>query len=247
MAYRRRRRKPRVAWLTNIGQQTRATFEVEESASWQTFSFNAVSGDVSIVDVGLIVDRNITAELGTNFTVHSSEALTEAQQFGYRIRRVVGKFFASIGPTSAQGAPAGGMLGAGLIVGNADKAGAMQAERAEVDPQSILGAKSPWFWRREWLLGTGAGGPVGTDARLVSNFPSTTAGYGGGTYDGGHIDAKTNRVVGTDQRLYLVVSYVPLPLPLADGGDEHRVFFAIDYRVLATIIPTQGNRRRGAI
>jgi len=81
--------------------------------------------------------------------------------------------------------------------------------------------REPWLWRRQWILGnnrlldhlrtngftnSGAIDPIWAHAAL----PPTTANYGS-VADGPHIDAKTRRKVGNDDRLWWAQSIQPYP------------------------------------
>lgn len=130
----------------------------------------------------------------------------------------------------------------------------------------------PWFFRRSWVLGQdarynknqfvrsdnsivnvfnglpgtlGAGGPPAADTFAAFNrFPNTTAHYAG-SLDGGHIDAKTNRIIGPEDRLFLTLSARGLPVtpePTLVGDND--VIGVIDLRLLGS--PMRATNRRNA-
>lgn len=160
-------------------------------------------------------------------------AITPDQNYGeivalvsqeYVIKRIVGKIYAACEQLDATPASFGGVLTAGLFVARAAENGlqpigsvaAVPADENTVvsyDPQSPGTIREPWIWRRTWLLGNTAKADTsgGTLAQFLPWCPATNFGLvGGGNMDGPHVDAKTGRRIGNDDRLWIAFSWRPL-------------------------------------
>lgn len=113
-------------------------------------------------------------------------------------------------------------------------------------PQARDTQREPWIWRRTWLLGNNR------DTYLIDGVRSGgTAGYErfpsnnelcGSVLDGPHIDAKTVRRVGQDERLWFAISTQCLSghgTATADG----QIVYMLDVRYLGAL---RRARQRGA-
>jgi len=138
--------------------------------------------------------------------------------------------------------------------------GATSLDRAidDYSPDDRAVIREPWIWRRQWLLGSElARAAVNSrtsyatsalDIRLRlqagASFPSSTAGYGS-VADGPHVDARTRRRIGNDDRLWLAVLAQPwkvLDTESAPTGNG-RVVVKFDYRIFGAL---RKSRQRGA-
>lgn len=173
-------------------------------------------------------------------------SLSDITSSAYRLRRVVGKIFCSI--TQNTEPPGGGASGsvivtAGLIVLRVGADGLeINPIGEDYSPSRYSGWGDPWIWRRSWILSnfvvaltqdTGAAFP-----EVNTNFPSAL--------DGPHVDAKTARIIGPEERLFLVVTGTSLGGPSQGGGQPNVVRVTWDLRSLVTMRSSQGNRRNAS-
>jgi len=107
--------------------------------------------------------------------------------------------------------------------------------------------REPWIWRRQWILGsarmrrylegTADGGTVPPQFWPVVYAPPGTWGYGS-VADGPHLDAKTKRKVGNDDRLWWAMSFQPYPRPGATFPYTGAVIECrahLDYRIFGSL------------
>lgn len=166
----------------------------------------------------------------------------------YILRRIVGKFlvcreFEAAG--TADDDPAI-MVTAGFFVARAGEspnqdapigvAGATQSEVARnYSPLSGSTLREPWIWRRTWILGSyGVNGITTYSFHQARYFPPTNTQYGS-VSDGAHIDAKTIRRVGNDNRLFLAVSATPWPIGNVVADPPVAVNARLDYRLFGSL------------
>lgn len=235
-----RRRKPQVAWLPVLGQGQDSSFSYIASSMGI-----AASGVVSTSIHSLVPDY--PAE---SVQTVQAESLADYQESGYRLRRVVGKFFCSmdnsIGVEGVTIYPEGALIAAGLIVLKVDStngAPLMAATPSHYSPLARDNVRDPWIWRRTWVLGNdfADGGQVHTGVGL---FPYTNADYGS-AWDGPHIDQKTARRVSAEERLFLVVSNSALQNGLAPNT-AGVLRYAYEARYLTSPLRVMGNRRNAS-
>lgn len=155
----------------------------------------------------------------------------------YFLRRLVGKVFAEYkGEQVANLIPAqphAALFGAGFFVarasdsevagvGGADSPIGVSTSQEVIENYSPLSGstiREPWIWRRTWILSNkgqrdiqSAQSSTGDrNFAIGTGFPDTTAGYGS-VMDGPHLDAKTGRLVRSDERLWFVVAARHWPL-----------------------------------
>lgn len=252
MFRRGRRRKPRVQWLPNPGSQLNQNGvdpldPPTANPAFIEFSFATTAGAPATTFAPLVVD-NPTSEVfsGASLGVFQASALNQTEEFGYRLRRIVGDFFASaVRLTQAADAPPAVLVEAGIIVRRVDSAtGQPLAGAADQDVGTIENNADPWVWRRNWILATGGGGQSTDLIRNVNQFPTTTAGYGNSRQQ---VDQKTARKIGPEERLFLNVSATELPIaPGVNTDSRIQLYFLFDYRVLATVFTSAGNRRNAS-
>lgn len=177
----------------------------------------------------------------------------------YLLRRIVGKIFIlnAGGATS----PPFAKVTAGFFVARADPEnsfyplgagtnlippGSTEAQ-ASFSPLEQQTQREPWLWRRSWILGNpgivqnsadpgSATGTAKLGASTWEQFPPCTAGYGS-VLDGPHLDAKTLRRVGQDDRLYFAVSACRWPLTADPGGlpPNGNLVYHLDYRIFGSL------------
>jgi len=235
----RRRNKPRVVWLPPnlagvVGQNP-------SPSNFKVFVVNIVGpvavGDFSVGEQAIVID-------GTS-SVTTGASLSDVESSGYRLRRIVGKIWLEYTQIN-QDIPSRVGVVAGLIVRKTDPVtGASIAGQnpapvgAELlAPSQLENIPDPWIWRRSWLFANNQQLAAGQAQGLATN----DAFGSGGTFDGPHIDQKTARIIGPEERLFLDVSMVALDAAALDA--DLRVTH--DLRVLASMRTTSGNRRNAS-
>jgi len=226
-----RKRRTRYTWLPNTGTGGPAA-DIQDTTNGRDFGSLGLPADgttaVSILD---LLDDDATEDLaaGPLGPIINSE---------YFIKRIVGKLFVNIEQTTDIATAKAALVGAGIFVARAEDSdsgtplpiGALTTPQA-VDNYSPLRQETirePWIWRRTWILSNQTSTQGSTGENL---FPQTTAGYGS-VLDGGHIDAKTARRVGNDDRLWAIIAIRNYPLNVVSAAGAITVRAYIDYRVL---------------
>lgn len=238
----RRRRGPRVVWLpvdlnNRLGAPSPATAFIDSAHFQFTLSGNpsGVTPDTAVVP--LVKDDTTTgAQLNTDSTI------ADIASSGYRLRRIVGKivFIAGQGVALNGNDPTIYQITAGIIVLKTDVTGVNAAQAAGVySPEILNSVADPWIWRRSWILSDQLGAQnVGS----LSIAPrSNIENYAGGNSDGSHIDQKTARTVGDEERLFLVATCRGLDGQPA-GQNIGAIIAVCDLRMLGSIRTNMGNR-----
>jgi len=205
-----------------------------------------------IFDYPQEADQWLEATVPLNFIVGSE----------YFLRRLVGKVFCEFdsvdygvtGATAINLATPAALVTCGFFIARAeDASGGIAADTPIGFPADYLESynpdipgciREPWLWRRQWILGNPGlaaaisfgNAPVGTDpTRSAAMYPPTTAGYGS-VWDGPHLDAKTKRRVGNDDRLWWALSAQPYPRnPLGVSNTTFAIKAHLDYRVFGML------------
>ena len=239
-----KRRAPRVVWLPpdrfNVLGSTPSSGATVGTQSGIKEAFLSTPGGVGSGHTILlpVVQDN---QQDTNLLVTGS--LADYEQSSYRIRRIVGKIFCGLHQIAQEGQSAEVIVTAGLIVLRVHTVAGVvvpiNAVTEEYSTQMLQNWADPWIWRRSWILGNIP------QEQALGGFPfypetNTTA---GSALDGPHVDAKTARIVGPEERLFLVVSGI------STGGDPQvnsQTDIRWDLRVLASMRSNQGNRRNAS-
>lgn len=239
-----KRRAPRVVWLppdrfNGIGSTpgSGATVGTQTGVKRLITTVPAGAGSAHTEVIPMVQDS--TTE--TNRIVQGS--LADYEQSAYRLRRIVGKFFCAVHPNDSNGASTEVVVTAGIIVLRVhDVAGAtvpINATVEEYSTQMLQNWADPWIWRRTWVLGNSAG-------ELAAGFPfysETNTSGSGSAVDGPHIDAKTARIVGPEERLFLVVTGQSVN---GDPQINMQLDYIFEMRCLASMRSSQGNRRNAS-
>jgi len=178
----------------------------------------------------------------------ATSTLADIENSGYRLRRIVGKIWCGVTSAGANGGPGMLTMCAGFIVLRCDESGIPLAPSANDHYNSLIieNTENPWIWRRSWLVGNPA---EGADASFFNSQSQTnnTDRHNvriGGVADGPHVDAKTARIVGPDERLFLVLS--TMVLNQGDVGINATIKWVWDCRYLASMRSMVGNRRNAS-
>lgn len=244
----RRRKKAKVVWLPcdlnnrlNVAPAA-ATLDSQPSTIIKLFTGNPL-GDVAVAEeIPIVKDFS-----GLNLAqvANQDASLADIEQSGYRLRRIVGKlhFFVQQNVEDANAATIA-LVTAGFIIRRTDLLGASLASQIGaaatlINPANLANIQDPWIWRRSWLLAN----KLGLDPS-ISVVPGSNADYGGGNLDGAHVDAKTARIVGPEERLFL--SVVVEGVNGVSQGAPMAVALIGDLRVLVSMRSQVGNRRNAS-
>jgi len=183
-----------------------------------------------------------------------SDDFTLADVLGseYLLRRIVGKV--NILHVGTDETPIYALVCAGFFVARADPENAFYPlgagtnvittpdENRSFSPLEQETQREPWLWRRSWILGN-SGVPrtfnnvAGTvDAAPWDIIPPCSMKYGS-VLDGPHLDAKTLRRVGQDDRLYFAISSVRWPVSNTPDPQQENgiIVYHVDYRLFGTL------------
>lgn len=258
MRFRRRRRGPRVQWLPMPGTQLEnsippgTVLPVPENPAALEFIFNTDRDNPVTVSAPLVVDNPIGETVaGTSVATWQNLALNQTNEFGWRLRRIVGDiFFSALNLTDQSPLPPGALVQAGIIVRRVGQDGQPTAQAAQQDVGSIQNESDPWVWRRNWVLSNGTAIAGGNGLNNVNQFPPTNIAYG--TKHHIAIDQKTNRRLGPEERLFLTVTAWEIPLNATNVAQINQatgpltIYGIMPYRVLGTVITSAGNRRNAS-
>lgn len=257
MFRRGRRRKPRVQWLpvpgTLLDQTGNApTVSATENPGVIEFIVDTQADVPQTVGAPMVVDNPTTETVaGAPLSVYQTLALNQTEQFGYRLRRIVGDIAVSAATLNTQAnTPVAGVLcTAGISVARCDDTTGLLIGGVR-DQNIIQNNADPFIWRRTWLLGTGNQADAQRTLAAISRFPRTNADYGSKWSAG--VDQKTARRIGPEERLFFFLTVEQLPINnTATNGvnitdDNVRVYCLFDYRVLASVFTSAGNRRNAS-
>lgn len=264
MAFRRRRRRPKLTWFPPIGGnfQDGETVLTTGGTTFQLTVFGA--GGFNTLDLPVTFDSGQERQLGRATNDPELITLADLMSSAWRLRRMVGNIYAThaitgIGagdPTSGQAC--GILFGAGAMVRATDGNG---ATLSNVNPLERDDYDDPWIWRRVWVLGQGqrilregagfaslygfraSAGAVLDQAAAFANFPVSNTEYGD-VRSGTYIDQKTNRVIGPEQRLILTFATKALPINTSYAINSFLNGY-LDFRYLGAL-QRSSNRRNAS-
>jgi len=237
-----RKRKPRVVWLPLDAGNSPTNVA---TSGWQVGGGGSLSvsglAPTAAKEFPLVIDQPADPAVST---------LSDLENSGYRLRRVVGKIFVVGDDLDEESGIAAIGVTAGLIIRRVDQTGTSLAaqlgvNQAQASPSEIENWTDPWLWRRSWFLNNPS---IGFGVTLVQpiGLPPWHNILQGSALDGPHVDAKTARIVGPEERLFLDISVTALVG--ADGQseltNETTVFW--DLRVLGSMKTSTGNRRNAS-
>jgi len=250
----RRRRKQRVLWFPPLGAIVNG---VDKIIGGNTFTVPVLANtDTFAAFLPLTFDQGQENKLAV-----ANVSLADLMSSAWRLRRMITNVFATYNVTG-EGAldvqanqPKGCVFAVGVMVLAADASGnPLQIP----DPLLQGNYDDPWIWRRVWILGqdvrlrrnsAGAlesgpavGGAVLDVDAAFGHFPWSTTDYGY-VAGGPHIDQKTNRVIGPEQRLFMVFSTKAMPLNTVFTTDAAVTGF-LEYRLLGAL--QRSTNRRNA-
>jgi len=241
-----RRKRRKVTWFPILGTRSDNAGVLNQTTSKLGDIILPQDGTFSGSVIPLLFDQ-------PSSNLHDDPANKTISDFvgsEYILRRVVGKLFVNYlshnaASESAGDGARGAMVTAGLFVARADASEVLPigftslADFANYDSDDPENSMEPWIWRRKWILGSP--GYTEVDGTVADeSFPATNAGYGS-MADGPHLDARTGRRVGQDDRLWFSITVRPLPYAQAYTGNSDGVGFNLDIRALGTL--TKGHNK----
>jgi len=244
-----RRRKPRVVWLPQDpffaidSQSTAGSTVMRATDSLSGAPAAGVPGNSVTFIAPVVRDAPPNPLTATN-------SLADINESGYRLRRIVGKFWCFATQTPADDtSPGAACVTAAFIILRVDSTATGTPLNTGITPATIVDTEAPWIWRRSWIVvnnGSLNSIPFG-DNNTAANAPTALASNQnlGGNADGAHIDQKTARIVGPDERLFLVVTATDLT-GASDIQDPMVLDYVWDVRVLASMRSNVGNRRNAS-
>jgi len=258
MAFRRKGRRPKVVWLPVLGTSSDPAVEDAELAMGSTVqltipSDGSIGWDAQPVTFDASNPASINQFPPLDSFPHTLHDLVSGN--GYRLRRLVGKCFVGAGgaPLAANTDATWVDVAAGFMVVRTDDSGNPTTDFDEVNPLAQDSANDPWIWRRRWLLNPYVGqrfhaAPgLGTTGALLYEWPATNVQYGS-VQDGPHIDQKTARLIGPEERLFFIIA-ARGTLGGADvpaNWEGGQVQCLLDLRILASMRSMVGNRRNAS-
>jgi len=243
----KRRARRKFTWLPTIGTAGAAA---SDNASGREFELDTnANGTTNVIISELTFDEPSEGD----FLDSTFNKLSEIIGSEWFLKRVVGKLFIGrvtlSAPDPEQTAHPGILVGAGFFVARSDDrqgpAGAKQpigsatlTERVEnYNPLGEECIREPWLWRRTWVIGGDSNRNLGESG--FRNFPASNAFYGSMS-DGPHIDARTARRIGQDDRLFFAVA--TMGLPIGQIVDEPTVIDGyLDFRLLGALRRARGD------
>jgi len=236
----RRTRGTRVAWLPNTNANSIDTLTTNESV------YSAVVHDVSGVQGAFVASQHGVVIDGEGLDpLAAGVTLADVESSGYRLRRIVGKIWVGARQVDENVPPAFICTAAFIVLRVDPTSGLPLAIPGNYYAGSIRQSGDPWIWRRSWVVGNFAATNASGGFANGSSFNGgSNWGTVGGVADGPHVDQKTARVVGPEERLFLTLNTTIL-----EQGDPQltgSVRYVWDLRVLGSMRSTTGNRRNAS-
>lgn len=245
-----RKRKAKVVWLpadleNRLGVAPgKASIANASSTIIKIFTGPNLGDPADSEEIPIVKDFGPTT--GQGILVEDSATLADIEQSGYRLRRIVGK----LGFSALQGAAGATAtifhVTAGFIIRRVDTDGtslaSASAAQRDINVANIANHMDPWIWRRSWDIADTTAAAVATDPNSAAFAPSNYS--FAGNFDGPHVDAKTARIVGPEERLFLSVTVEGING--AAQGVPGGVLLIGDIRVLASMRTNTGNRRNAS-
>lgn len=239
---RRISRRPRVVWLpmdrsNRLGAAGDASIGTQHS--FMGASLNVPGGTGSTVTETFAVVADNPTDIALTGGINT---LSDVEQSSYRLRRIVGKIFVHCFQIDDQILPLSVIVTIGFIILRVNPQGAPLARAIDPGGYSTVSLDNnpdPWIWRRSWRLGNG---PLALSTTGAAFWPETNASLSS-ALDGPHIDAKTARIVGPEERLFMVATGTGI-----EGNSQGvlQVDIVTDLRVLASMRNNVGNRRNAS-
>jgi len=259
---RARRRRPRVVWLPMQGNDIAQGMELGDNSAAGLSDVLAVPGDGQIYwsTHSITFDYSDSAQAEQGNFQRSLQDLTSGN--AYRLRRIVGKIFVGAETTADTGTIGNVDVACGFIINRTDDSGnplffGLTGDNTQRSPLGQDAQQDPWIWRRRWVLSPVPSGLVVDASNVLTAanflqtalegpyFPQTNAAYGS-VQDGPHIDQKTARIIGNQERLMFWIAARRLTNVSDNGTQDTLVSFTLDARIVASLRQNVGNRRNAS-
>lgn len=240
----RKKRRNRGTWFPNVGSvtgQPGAVFcgNIMGGIVVPANTSGTFGGPQRVVVAQVVQDAPLDPEEAGNASGQLSRIVGQE----YILQRIVGSIFVGLNDLGQveEPSPRAALVTAGFFVARAEDADAVggqdqpigfsdasTAQQAEnYSPQAVDTIREPWIWRRSWVLSIGSQAGNG-----FTNFPGANSVYGS-VREGTHIDAKSKRRIGNDDRLWLAIGVMSLSVnDQVDGS----VDVLTDHRVFGTVV-----------
>lgn len=255
----RRRRRPRVVWLPLQQADSVRADQLSSLKQGELPVDVATPGNGGHIEFPIVSDG---IGQGQDPLVVTN-SLADIERSGYRLRRVVGKIFIFYPASSVINIGLGGVVAvtAGLMVRREDNLTGLSlaatAGTQEFAVDATRNIMDPWAWRRTWIVGdpgenfirpnsnpfTAISQNAAATQFVNTGIPGTNFGHGPALGDGPHIDAKTARIVGPEERLFLDFTARCLMGNASTVSNVVNIQIAFDVRILASMRSTVGNRK----
>lgn len=261
----RRRRRTKYTWLPAYGTGT----PIAGVGNYEGVQRFGTLGVLANAEPAVGVIAVLPDAPPENFDA-STTSLSNAINSEYILRRIVGKlhiaYRQSNQPYSGAGndvppIPEAALVTAGFFVARCSDVSQTDPEAYPIgflggvniqdfnnySPMARDTQREPWIWRRSWILGNNRDRFLPVDNSLTfydqgwETFPPNNS-LQGSVLDGPHIDAKTVRRVGQDERLWfaLATQCISSHGPASDNGS---LTYVLDVRYLGAL---RKARQRGA-
>lgn len=251
----RKRRKAKVIWLpSDINNRlatapSPATIGTQSQTIIAVFTANPLGATPVTAEIPIVKD--FAGGGIASFITDPNSTLSDLENSGYRLRRIVGKlnFIVNQNVATIAGDPTQFLVTAGFIIRRIDpnlgtSLASVGAAGLDINVTTFDNIMDPWIWRRSWLLADQSVAATALNPSAAVTPGSNMQSYAGGNSDGPHVDAKTARVVGPEERLFLSVTVEGI-----DGaaqGAPGAVLLVGDLRVLGSMRSSVGNRRNAS-
>lgn len=253
MRMRRRRRKPAVAWFPTLQQEPalpEGCTATTSAGQWPNWLIGDITVNPSTDCPG---EKTQIADLTWDFPIEEEillnqvPSLADFQGSAWRLRRMVGNLTVVAYDISGQPSyttPQPCMVGAGLIVLRVDEVGNPTEDDREYSPLMVKNIRDPWIWRRTWVLQPQTT-IIPTQTNWIQHeYPMGNWMYGN-SLQNGYIDAKTNRRIGAEERLFLCIDAQRRNFEQTPQGVGTSINWTLDYRLLGSLMK-ETNRRNAS-
>lgn len=237
----RRRRRARPTWFPVLGTSGGEDLPSTVFATERTIGPGALAFATQTCEFTEILDDNDTSEAET------ASLRDRVEGKDYAITRIVGKIWAAAQQYTpvisegelAEAVPEFIVWCAGLAILPVDSSGVPEESDTDYNPLLSANSAKSWMWRRTWTLWNNLAEAATPDpTQPLYTGPTNVANVGSGTWDAGHVDAKSRRRVRKEERLFLITGVYIGNIVDATGesvGTTNTVYsisWGYDFRVL---------------
>lgn len=234
------RKKPRVIWIPPSDDN--AIDNVTATSGVKAFRVDVSPATPhSTGEIPLVIDAEPDPQAITT-------SLADIESSAYRLRRIVGKIWVRMDQADDANVEFA-VVTAGLMVRRVDPlastslAATNPSANRLVSPSEQENFGDPWIWRRSWIVYNNAS----PGARPL-NVQGPETNYDGlSALDGPHVDQKTARLIGPEERLFLDVAVRSNKTgEVSQDQIEVSTLIICELRVLASMRASSGNRRNAS-